>query len=51
MVGMLVVSTVGSATNFLFLTFYNVSILNEDDNGPLDLTLEDFKYIKQRIIK
>ena len=32
----------------------NVYILNEDDNGPLDFTLEDFKYINyitQRIIK
>jgi len=29
----------------------NVYILNEDDNGPLDFTLEDFNYIRQRIIK
>ena len=32
----------------------NVYILNEDDSGPLDFTLEDFKhinYITQRIIK
>ena len=32
----------------------NVYILNEDDNGPLDFTHEDFKYINyitQRIIK
>ena len=32
----------------------NVYILNEDENGPLDFTLEDFKYINyitQRIIK
>jgi hypothetical protein len=32
----------------------NVYILNEDDNGPLDFTLEDFKYINyitHRIIK
>ena len=32
----------------------NVYILNEDDNGPLDFTLQDFNYInyiRQRIIK
>ena len=32
----------------------NVYILNEDENGPLDFTFEDFKYINyitQRIIK
>ena len=32
----------------------NVYIVNEDDNGPLDFTLEDFNYInyiRQRIIK
>ena len=32
----------------------SVYILNEDDNGPLDFTLEDFNYvnyIRQRIIK
>ena len=40
---------------FAYQTIHgNVYILNEDDNGPLDFTLEDFKYINyitQRIIK